>query len=294
MASWQSCPGLTVARGGLTTAAVGDRVCAAGGYTTGFGSTLDSVELRDPVGGAWTRVVPMKTPHGNPAAAGVDGRLYVIGGVRKTNDATNQGEVYDLATRQWDRIKNRPGGPVVGPGSAALDGRVYVVGGGKGKDIGDVVTVYDPGADRWSGAAPMPTARMLFRAVALDGLLYAVGGLTVEGKPFTAAVERYDPGTDSWTAVRPMGTGRGNPGVVATGGKVYVVGGAEGILGVATTALTTGEVYDPQTDTWSALEPLPVGRASLGAEIAPDGSLLAIGGFEAGGVASARVESLAV
>ena len=55
----------------------------------------------------------------------------------------------------------------------------------------------------------MPTGRMLLRAVELAGQIYAVGGATADGQPFSNALERYDPTADTWTKLHPMSVGRG-------------------------------------------------------------------------------------
>lgn len=50
--------------------------------------------------------------------------------------------------------------------------------------------VYDPATNRWSTKAAMPTARTRLGAVAINNLLYAVGGKTTAD---LATVERYTP-----------------------------------------------------------------------------------------------------
>lgn len=98
----------------------------------------------------------------------------------------------------------------------------------------------------------------------------------------TAPVTRGDGATST----------RGNPGVTIVKDKIVVVGGAGG-TGGAGMPLTTSEEYDPDADRWDLLPAqLPVGRASLSAELAEGNRVIAIGGFQGGGVASARVESL--
>ena len=54
------------------------------------------------------------------------------------------------------------------------------------------VARYTPGDDAWEPVADMPTARDGLAAVALGGLIYAVGGQDDDGN-FLASVERYDP-----------------------------------------------------------------------------------------------------
>jgi N-acetylneuraminic acid mutarotase len=60
----------------------------------------------------------------------------------------------------------------------------------------------------------------------------------------------------------------------AIGGKLYVAGGTDG------GALTTLEVYDPTTNTWSAAAPMPAPRYQGGAGVI-DNKLYVVGGWDA-------------
>jgi N-acetylneuraminic acid mutarotase len=298
---WVSRPPLGTARFGLETVDADGVIYAIGGFGTQHQPIHSSVEVRDPVSEQWSFVTPMSIPRANPGAAYLDGRIYVVGGVTNPNHDSNKGESFDTrdpSAKAWTKIKNRPGGPISGVGAAAFNGQVYIVGGeehsghGPGASITNAVSVFDPIAEKWSDRKPMPTARVSVRAVELDGQIYAVGGAVANGQPFSAALERYDPVANTWTKLRPMSVGRGNPGVVATAdGRIIAVGGAAGTFG-APTFTPTVEAYDPHTNLWTALEPdLPVARAALGAERGQGGTILAIGGAEAGLVASTSVLS---
>ena len=295
---WELRPPLGTARGGLDTARTLDGVIyAVGGFGTRFEPIHDSVETRDPVSGQWTFVEPMSMPRGNPGAAAVGGRVYVVGGFRRAAAVTNTGESFDPSTNEWTPIE-RHDGPIMGPGATAHDGHVYLIGGSQGAASKGSVSVYCPTIDAWSyQRSPMPTARYLLRAVTLGNFIYAVGGIVGLGQPsFSNALERYDPIADEWIRLSAMSTGRGNPGVAEANGRVIVVGGAGGVPGPTATPLSSAEEYDPQTDSWTPSEPLPVARGSLGAERGQGNTILAIGGFEAAGAgvsppASKRVES---
>ena len=290
---WVSRPPLGTARFGLDSVDADGVIYAIGGFGDHFEPIHSSVERRDPVSETWTPVEPMSIARGNPGAAYVDGRIYVVGGYRGPRDhnTTNTGESYDPSTDEWTEIRNRQRGQIAGPGATAFDGRVYLIG-GEEAGVTDFISIYDPTTDKWShDARRMPTARTLLRAVTLDGQIYAVGGVVGANQPFSKALERYDPNTDTWTELSPMSTGRGNPGVVAANGRIIVVGGAGGVQGNAT-GLQSVEEYDPLTDSWApSPQPLPGGRGSLSAERGQGNTILAIGGALTGGVALARVES---
>ena len=96
----------------------------------------------------------------------------------------------------------------------------------------NLVEVYDPAADSWSTAAPMPTARAYLGATECGGKIYAIGGM-ISTTPVTSSmtniVEVYDPATDAWTTETPMPTARAELVVVNVEGQVFAMGG--GIFG---------------------------------------------------------------
>jgi kelch-like protein 17 (actinfilin)/kelch-like protein 20 len=83
----------------------------------------------------------------------------------------------------------------------------------------------------------------------------------------------------------------------ATGadGRVYVTGGSAAPYGAATacgaTYLDLTQAYDPQTDTWTTLAPMPTPRAFLAVTAGKDGRIYAIGGQSAGQDTSHVVEA---
>ncbi|MDR2203097.1 MAG: hypothetical protein LBE76_02105 [Nitrososphaerota archaeon] len=57
---------------------------------------------------------------------------------------------------------------------------------------------------------------------------------------------------DSWTTKTPLNEARYNMGTVVVDGKIYAIGGSNGDRQVG-----TNERYDPKTDTWTTLTPIP-------------------------------------
>lgn len=62
-------------------------------------------------------------------------------------------------------------------------------------------------------------------------------------------VEVFDPIANRWEKCQPMTTARSRVGVAVLNGLLYAIGGYDGQL-----RLSTVEVYNPETDSWSKVE----------------------------------------
>jgi N-acetylneuraminic acid mutarotase len=163
--------------------------------------------------------------------------------------------------------------------AAGPNGRIYAVGGYAGRILA-TVEEYNPATDTWTRKADMPTARAsLGLAAAPDGKLYAVGGGNETASVNT--VEAYDPATDSWATRSPLPTGRAELGVAVGGdGRLYAIGGHAVQAGSFGPALATVERYDPASDSWEAVAPLPSPAYGVGvAASASTGKVYAVGGY---------------
>jgi N-acetylneuraminic acid mutarotase len=175
-----------------------------------------------------------------------------------------------------------------------VSGILYVIGGyaWAGPSAGlrptAVVEAYDPITKTWTAKAPMPTARYGLGAAAIDGVIYAIGGLG--NSELWSVNEAYDPSTDLWTTRASMPTRRFMLGVTAIGGRVYAVGGGTTQNGEKFDLL---EVYHPALNRWTTGTPMPGPRFAL-AVAAVRNTLYAIGGQTAAYPATGIVEAYRV
>src|SRR6266550_1239866 len=137
--------------------------------------------------------------------------------------------------------------------------------------------------DCWTTKTSMPTARYALGVGAIDGILYAVGGLAVSTQ--FATVEAYDPATDTWTTKASMPTARDRLAVGVVNGILYAVGGRVG-SGLASVPVATVEAYDPVTNSWTTKASMPTARFDLAVVVA-NGTLYALGGVGSGGFTDA-------
>jgi RNA polymerase sigma factor (sigma-70 family) len=241
-------------------------------------------------GGTWTQKADMPTARSWSGAAVVDGKIYVIGGCVPSDpniptrfaQTTIAMEEYDPATDTWTKKAGMLPPTRAWLGTSVVNGIIYAIGGWSGWDEGryvSTVEAYDPAADKWTRKADMPTRRETC-AVTVDGKIYAIGGLR-NGVVVVPTVEVYDPATDRWTRKADMPTTRCYHAACVIDGRIYVSGGYPVPPYIYRNAmgptLTTVEVYDPATDTWTQTSDMPWPKYGHSASVI-DGKMYIIGG----------------
>jgi N-acetylneuraminic acid mutarotase len=211
----------------------------------------------------------MPTPRSATAAAILDDKIYVAGGQGWKVKKDKIVEVYDINSNEWTKGTSLPE-PLDHLGMASYDGKLYVVGGKHKYGYSNKLIIYDPSTNTWTEGKPMPGARSALTVNFIDGKLYAIGGVDdVHNVVATNFV--YDPLNDTWTEKAPMPTARHHATSSVVDGKLYVIGGrifGDGIPepfenAKALSNFNVNEMYDPSTDTWTKLEPMPSKRSGL-------------------------------
>jgi N-acetylneuraminic acid mutarotase len=131
---------------------------------------------------------------------------------------------------------------------------------------------------RWRLKAPMLTYRLALAVTAAAGDMYAIGGASPG--VLLDAVEAYSPKTNRWSTAAPLPEPRYRL-AAATGGdeRVYAIGGDSlSSDGTFNTNVQDVDAYDPTSDVWTAVAPMPTGRSLLAATTGPDARIYAIGG----------------
>jgi N-acetylneuraminic acid mutarotase len=156
--------------------------------------------------------------------------------------------------------------------------KIYLIGGFTPNGISDQVEVYDPKTNSWSTVAPLPSPRHHTTAVSTNGKIYVVGGFSSGMWTPVNTTYAYDAANNEWTQQAPMPTERGALAAGVIDGKIYAVGGAlKKFFRLRNT--NANEVYDPKTNTWKQLAPIPTPRDHLTVSVS-HGLLYAIGGRE--------------
>ena len=130
----------------------------------------------------------------------------------------------------------------------------------------------------WQTRAPFPAPPAEFLSVAANGKLYLFGGLAPKFVP-RGLVYEFDPATDVWTAKKPMPLPSHHLALAEYKGKIYSFGGfklpASGEI--AWEPIDNSWEYNPATDTWKQLKPMPSQRGG-GAAAVVNGKIYVIGG----------------
>lgn len=212
----------------------------------------------NPALNTWTTETALPQALQEASVTALNGQVYLVGG-SNFQGRSNATYVFDPAAHTWTTRAPYPGTARDHIGIAASTGFVYLVGGITAWPGPAVTTVqrYDPTNDTWADVAPLPLPRGAAGVAVMNRKIYVAGGLRdgAAVNDFTA----YDPVTNTWETLPAMPTARDHLVAVALNGKVYAIGGRPG-SNAACGPLTTVEVYNPATNTWSPGAPMITAR----------------------------------
>ena len=108
------------------------------------------------------------------------------------------------------------------------------------------------------------------------------------GSEMTDALEIYDPRTNTWTPGARLLAPRAGVASVAANGCLYVIGG-EGNQADPRGVFDLNEMYDPATNSWTSLPPMPLAVHGLTGAAYLNGWIHVPGGATRAGVSGANV-----
>lgn len=131
--------------------------------------------------------------------------------------------------------------PSVTIGAAVVDGKIYCIG-------WPTCWKYDPETNNWITIASVPVSTG-GAVVAYQNKIYLIGG---------NPTQVYDPVTDTWENRTSIPTTRSSLQANVVDGKIYLIGGQMPAGLYQIFPLSSNDVYDPETDSWSTMAPIPV------------------------------------
>jgi RNA polymerase sigma factor (sigma-70 family) len=273
---WTKKADMPTSRCGAASCELNGKIYVFGGTHT-FAFAYAAVEEYNTKTDTWTKKNDAPTKRGFASASAVNGKIYVIGGGESGQKILSAVEEYDPLTDTWikktDILTAR-----AGLTTCMLNDKIYAIGGLNGfmADL-NIVEEYDPKTDTWKKKSDMAIARENPVSCAVNGKIYVIGGWNGNSGALSS-IEEYDPINDIWTKKSDMPTARAGHSACVVNNMIYVIGGNTN-FGPGLPAVSTVEVYDPSTDTWTKKADITTPRQQFCAN-AVNGYIYAIGGAE--------------
>ncbi len=228
-----------------------------------YPNALASMELFNATDSSWSSFGTMPTARSAASVVAVGTKLFVIGGTNYDENFKTI-ETYNTQSNTWDTEFQMPSA-LFGHAACVINDSIYVFGGLTGLyETSSEINVFDPATGTWATKGSMSMARAYHQVVVLNDTVYIMGGINnLQDPTALTSVERYDPVSNTTSPIRAMNTGRMNFGAAVVNGKIYALGGAVSMFPDEFTALSSMEMYNPATDTWTGKKPLPSARHSF-------------------------------
>jgi len=130
----------------------------------------------------------------------------------------------------------------------------------------------------WLTLAPMPSARQELATAALNDKLYVIGGF--ENSVSSDRVDVYDPATNAWASARPIPVPNDHNSAAVAAGKLYSFGGHS----------QAAFVYEPVSNTWSAVASMNSLHDATPAVAVINDKIYVAGGVNSAGMSTREVE----
>src|SRR5215831_19079951 len=215
-------------------------------------------------------------------AAVLDGKIWLAGGLtgssESTDTPTNKTEYYDLATGKWHPGPDLPFA-VHHAILVAYQGKLWLIGGflSQGHNLelaaSSKVLTLDPAKGRWVPGPSLNHARTAAAAAVVGNEIVVMGGRTGGKTPGEVKQTEIFNGK-SWKDAASIPVPGDHLAAVTDGKYVYVLGGRTFKASANHNAV---QRFDPATNAWTQLTPLPVANSDFGAAYV-GGQLITFGG----------------
>src|SRR5215510_5773197 len=230
-----------------------------------------------PVAGGWRSGRDSLFAVQYAAAAALNGRIWVAGGLLGPKHATTSTEFYDPTVDVWSL---GPPLPIALHHAmmVAYQNTLWVIGGftAQGSKVlagaSARVLKLNPAQTGWTDGPPLHYARGAAAAAVVGNKIVVVGGRTGASQQLVKPTEIFD-GT-SWQDAAPILVPGNHLAAASDGTYLYAVGGHK----ISETSnITAVQRFDPATGKWTTLPPMQAAVSGLGAAVV-GGQLITVGG----------------
>lgn len=284
--SFSSTGNLTIPRVGHTATLLSNgKVLLAGGLSHGdYQTTAEVYDSATGIFSATGRLNYERNAH--TATLLTNGKVLLAGGDEGFGPHKSA-ELYDPASGTFSATGSLASPRFSSTATRLPNGKVLIVGGDFSDDGNPfnaiaAVELYDPAAGTFSTVGNLSGARFSHSATLLaDGRVLIAGGF---GSGVLSSAQLYDPATGTISTTGSLLTKRyDHAAALLPNGKVLIAGGWTLDVATSTTGpLSSAELYDPASGTFSATGSLARVRSNPTATLLPDGSVLIAGGRDDG------------
>ena len=248
--------------------------------TTGLTTTVTALR-RDvptvPRAGSVTPAAAMLEPRsGHTATLLPDGKVLIVGGMRRNQDFYRSAEVYDPATGKFQAAGQMTTARVGHIAELLPSGKILIAGGWVGNGSTDTAELYDPATRKFSNISKMSARRGRPSATLLsNGDVLIAGGADHTSPGGIASAEVFHASTMTFEPVGSMHHGRiSHTATLLDDGRIVIAGGRGESL------TPSIEIYDPKTKQFTEAGSLLTARYKHTAALLPDGQVLIAGGSD--------------
>lgn len=204
-----------------------------------------------------------------------DGKVLIVGGMRRNQDFYKSAEIYDPATGKFQRTGEMNERRVGHIAVLLQSGKVLIAGGWVGYGGTDSAELYDPAAGKFTTISKMTVRRGRPSATLLaDGDVLIAGGEERDNESLASA-EIFHTKTLSFQPTGSMHHARvAHTATLLNDGRVLIAGGYAGSVS------SSSELYDAKAGKFTETGGLLSARCKHTAGLLPDGRVLIAGGSD--------------
>lgn len=244
---------------------------------------LISSEIYNPTNEAFTASGSMNLGRtGHTATLLQDGNVLVTGGDSASTDTpTASAELYSSPAGTFSVAANMTTARVAHTAVLLPNGSVLIAGGENTTWVNQSsAELYNPNTGKFTSTKRMTAARSGHTATLLkNGMVLIAGGGSA--KAIVATAELYNPSTHAFTATGSMATPRQYAtATLLQNGQVLITGGGSWSAACSGCSVSSAEIYDPPTGTFSTVGSMLYSRRSHTGTLLASGNVLITGGFD--------------